>query len=94
MLLVLLFLSQKALACKRALSVFTSLNAETKSKLEPLLRAEFMSPDESIVESFLINGAAEKALCPVSTRHKKLTRGHATWHREEFEEYNYTQPCS
>ena len=62
MFLVILFLSHKALARKRALSVSTSLNAETKSKLEPLLRPEFMSPDESIVESndeFSDDGAAE-----------------------------------
>lgn len=87
-----LFISQKALARKKALKNSTSLSAEIKTKLEPLLRANYMSSDESILDSNdeFSDNAAENAPCPVPTRRNKLLKKRATWRSEEFQVYMHS----
>ena len=64
--------------------------------MEPLLKAEHMSSDESIVkcnDEFSGDDSAENASCPLPTRRKKLIKKRASWRSEEFQEYICSLNC-
>ena len=80
--------SQKANACKRAVTQSTSLDNQTK-KLESVLLQDYMSPDESVVVSDeddnpLINSDSENL---PAFKGKKLIKHVAVWRSEEFQDY-------
>ena len=81
--------SQKANARKRAVTQSTSLDDQTKKKLESVLLPDYMSSDESVVVSDeddnpSINSDSENL---PAFKGKKLIKHVAVWRSEEFQDY-------
>ena len=72
---------QKAVARKKALLQSTTLDAETKQKLQPLMKPQYMSSDESVVESGDDSEQEEQL------GEKKLVKRRAVWRSHEFQNY-------
>lgn len=71
------------MARKKALKNSTSMSADLKSKVEPLLKAAYMSSDESVLSCSSDEG--ENALSEPSR--KKVRKHMAVWRSDEFQEY-------
>ena len=84
---------QKAHGRQRALNLSTTLTAEEKDKIKPLLKAEYMSSDESDVEMERhqdeVGSSDEESLSnnnhQEGQQRKKLIRHRLTWRSREVQ---------
>lgn len=78
----------KANSRKRALTQSTSLDDQTKKKLESVLFPDFMSSDESVIISDESDNPSDSEnLTSATFKGKKLIKHVAVWRSEEFQGY-------
>ena len=77
---------QKALARKKAVGISMTLSADTKTKLDPLMKADYMSSDESLSPGSDQSDCEDGEMTTQSSR-KRLLKHRATWRSSEFEEF-------
>ena len=83
------FCKQKAKSRLRVLRQSTTIDEGTKRKVEPLLKAQFMSSDESAIESDAAHSHPDSSDSEKDSEatgcRKKLIRHKLPWRSEEFE---------
>ena len=67
----------------KALLQSNSLDSETKQKLEPLMKADYMSSDESVVSS----DDEENTDPEITHKRQKFLRHIAVWRSAEFQDF-------
>ena len=77
---------QKALARKKAVSISTTLSADTKAKIDPLMKADYMSSDESLSPGSDQSDCEDGEMTTQSSARKRLLKHRASWRSSEFEE--------
>lgn len=78
---------QKAAARKKAVKASSSLSADEKTQLEPLMNADFMSSDETISPGSNSDLENDDPLPTVATQRKRLMKHTVGWRSTDLQEY-------